>query len=122
MKSETFVGMTFGLFPPFAHRGVPEIVRMTSWSVVLRSSDGLVDVVEDVRRIERIRRVRRAGLGHEVPLDEQAHDRRVRLSRGLDPRGAIADPAEARVVVEADPHPLGRERRRRRECRKGEQS
>jgi hypothetical protein len=33
VKSETFVGMTFGLFPPFAHRGVPEIVRMTSWSV-----------------------------------------------------------------------------------------
>src|SRR3990170_5007771 len=32
VKSERFVGMTFGPLPPFAHRGVPEIVRMTSWS------------------------------------------------------------------------------------------
>ena len=32
MKSATRVGMTFGFLPPFAQRGVPEIVRITSWS------------------------------------------------------------------------------------------
>ena len=78
--------------------------------VLLRRPDGLVDVVELVGRIERVRRVGRTRLRREVPLDEKADDRCVVLSRSRDEFLTIGDPAEARIVMEPDPHPLRRQR------------
>ena len=73
----------------------------------LRGSQRFVDVVELVCRVERARRIRRALRRGEVPLHEQAHDRRTLARRGLDAALTVRHPAEARIVVEADPHPLG---------------
>ena len=98
--------------------------------VLLCGLHGLVHVREVVLGIERIARVRRASCGHDVPLHEQSHDRRALLRRELDSALAVVHPAEAGIVVEADPHAIGslrggggdsRERRERRERGEREQ-
>ena len=107
--------MTFGFLPPFAHLGVPETVRMTSWSFCCARANGLVDVVELVRRVERVGR-RSAGRVFEARFHWTSSRMTDAFVLRRAPRRAPGDvrdgisPAEARIVVESDPHALGRER------------
>ena len=110
VKSETRVGMTFGDFPPLAHLRRPRDGQDDLLVVLLGGAHGLVDVGELVRGVERISRGGRPRLRDEVPLDEQADDVRVQPGGARDALLAIVDPAEARIVVEPDPHPLARQR------------
>ena len=115
VKSATRRGMMFGLFPPFAHLGVPEIVRTTSWSFSCAARTASSMSSKLYAGSKELAGLDGRVFADDVPLDEEPHDRRVRLRRTLDPRLPIADPAEARVVVEADPHALGGHRSRRGE-------
>ena len=107
--------MRFGFWPPFAQRGVPEIVSMTSWSIAWAERDRLVDVVEAIDGVERVGRLVRPLRCDEVPLHEEPDDRRAVARGAVDPHFAVVDPAVARVVVEADPHALGGHGRRRQD-------
>ena len=81
--------------------------------LLLGGANRVVEVVEVVGRIEWIRRERGTLPRGLVPAHQEPHHRSALARRGLDPARAVVDPAEARVVVESDPHPLGRMRRRR---------
>ena len=116
VKSATRVGMTFGFLPPFAQRGVPEIVRMTSWSASCAA-----------RTASSMSSKTYAGSNGSVGLAGRVFATRFHWTRSrmivafacaapcTRALRSVADPAEARIVVEADPHALGCEAGRRGE-------
>ena len=107
VKSAMRVGITFGFLPPFAQRGVPEMVRITSWSASCAA-----------RTASSMSSKTYAGSNGFVGLDGRVLATRFHwtssrmivafdVRRSLHARLPVAHPAEARIVVEAHPHALG---------------
>ena len=57
--------------------------------------------------IVRVRRIGRLRLGDLPPVDRRAQDRRIGIARAIEDGGPVVAPAEAGIVLEADPHARG---------------
>ena len=73
---------------------------------LLRVAHELVQVGKAVGGIERVGGAARPGRRDTPPLDERAHDRRVRGAHLVELGQPVGPVAEHGVVMEADPHPV----------------